>query len=80
MSHDDRDVAAMLERLYPPFIGGRGWDDVLLRLGQQQEPAAVAAGRRGPAGRSFRSLLAAALVGAALAATRRSRSARRFGS
>lgn len=66
----DRDIAATLERVYPPVIGDCGWDDVLTRLGQQEaKPAAVAPGRRGPAGRSFRSLLVAALVGAALAAT-----------
>jgi hypothetical protein len=42
MSHDARDVAATLERLYPPVIGGRGWDDVLTRLVQQETgPAAV---------------------------------------
>jgi hypothetical protein len=69
MSHDDRDVAAVLERLYPPVIGNRGWDDVLARLGEQDaKPVAVARGLRGRFGRSFRSLLAAALVGAALAA------------
>jgi hypothetical protein len=70
MSRDARDVAATLERLYPPVIGGRGWDDVLTRLVQQETgPAAVSPGRRGSAGRSFRSLLAAAVVGAALVAT-----------
>ena len=47
MSHEDRDVAAMLERLYPPVIGNRGWDDVGARLGEQDaETVAVTRGLR----------------------------------
>lgn len=67
MSHDGRSVGAILERLYPPVIGGHGWDDVLARLGEQDaKPVVVARGLRG---RSVQSLVAAAFVGAALAAT-----------
>jgi hypothetical protein len=69
MSYDDRDLAATLERLYPPVIGGPGWDEVLARLGARTAPSARRAPsmRRNPPGRSLRSLVAAALVGAAVA-------------
>lgn len=77
MSHDDRDVAATLERLYPPVIGGPGWEDVLDLLDSEHlSPPARSArdgldrvARLSGARWSSRSLLAAALVGAAIAAT-----------
>jgi hypothetical protein len=66
----DRDVSVRLERLYPPVIGGPGWDDVLDRLGRPTtKSGSPAPRRRRIGGRSLRSLLAAALVGATVAAT-----------
>jgi hypothetical protein len=45
--NDERDhVAATLERLYPPVIGGPGWDDVLARLDAEDSPVAVHRERR----------------------------------
>ncbi len=77
MSYVDRDVAATLERLYPPVIGGPGWEDVLDRLDSEcLSPPARSHGdarggtpRLGRARWSSRSLLVAAVAGAVVAAT-----------
>ena len=68
MNHDDKDVAATLERLYPPVIGGPGWDDVLDRLNGQSgslvaaEPVPTVRPNRLVIRRSLLAPLAAALV------------------
>ncbi len=66
MNEKRKEVAATLERLYPPVIGGPGWEDVLERL--EAESASHAAAGLVPAGDRHRRFVRRPLI-APLAAT-----------
>src|SRR3954471_5692109 len=71
MSHEHHDVAAVLERLYPPVIAGLGWEDVLDRLGDEDGSPEAAVQERVARRNSRRSMvvpLAAVVATAVLAA------------